>query len=232
MLVTCASSTAFDLTRLATVKAELGLTDNAEDQLLSDLITRASDWANTYVGYPFQAQVYMETLAGFGGRHLRLSRTPIRQVMRLFDSTATCQATELLSSDFRVEDAEAGLLSRDKGFEWSQVERTSAGTFALGLTSHLPARMEKKPWLVEYEAGFVGPEGTLSTKGCSTSTGRTLPEMVEGAVVQKVKEWWLNRRTDPRIDSQRIGDLQIQYRSKGPGPGSAEAVLEPWRRFS
>jgi len=194
---------------------------------------RASAWADRYVGYPLHLQTYSETLAAAGDNALLLSRRPVVAVLRLFDSTATSAATELLSSEFRVENAEAGLLGRDQGFAWTAQPLYGETSFSLGLTrAFLPGR-EARPWLVEYTAGYVPIDGmTTSSPNWSTAgpngtttTGRTLPEEIEQAVALKVKEWWDGRGG---VESERVGDLAVTY-SAADGPSAAEALLAPYR---
>lgn len=234
MLTVCTSSTSSALTTLQAVKEDLGIVDTKDDELFNALIARASVWAESYTGRAFGLQVYQETVAGFGRRNLMLSRYPIRTVFRMFDATDTGSATELKSSDFRMEDAEAGFLSRDRGWRWNVA---GAGPGPAGFGAGLnpldpdPAFGEQRPWLVEYSAGYVGPAGKVSTADGSTSTGRTLPHDVEQAVLLKAKEWFLRRQTDPTVASRKIGDLAVAYRSAQEGRDMAEMLLEPYRRL-
>ena len=223
------------LTTTATLRSALGTTATSEDVLQQALVVAASRWAEGYLGYPALAQVYSESLAGYGGRSLMLARTPVRAVLRLFDSTTTCQATELLSTDgdYRVEDREAGLLSRDEGFEWSLRARTSAGVFNMGIVDYYQPGMEERPWLVEYVAGWTldgidTGSALYSTVAGSTSTGRTLPEDLEWGVVLKAKELYL---ANDGVQSKSVGDLSITYKT-GDQLGPAEALLITWRRVA
>ena len=232
MLVTCVSASSTEnrphLTTLQRVAAALGVTTSTADGTLDgayvhDLISLASEWAETYVGYPLVAQVYSETVRGSGGRHLLLGRTPIRYMLRVFDSSSTCEASELKSTEYRVEDAEAGLLSRDIGFLWSNVQETFLVPFAR-------PNMDRKPWLVEYAAGYLLTGAATSDtiySTVSTSTGRDLPYDVEQAVVSRVLEWYEGAAG---VTSKRVGDLAITY-SESAG-SEAERLLMPWRRMA
>jgi hypothetical protein len=216
------------------LKEELEIVDTKDDELLRRIISAASGWAERYTGRVFGLQVYQETVAGFGRRNLMLSRYPIRTVFRLFDSTSTSTATELNSSDYRIEDGESGLLSRDRGWGWDVVGAGQGpGGFGAGLNPRDPNASygERKPWLVDYSAGYVPPAGKVSTDDGSTSTGRTLPHEVEQAVLLKAKEWFLRRKVDPGVSSRKIGDLSVSYRSIQEGPDLAEIFLMPYRRM-
>ncbi len=235
MLTVCTSSTTDQLTGLATVKEELGIVDTKDDELLNRLIRSASAWAESVVGRPLLLQTYQETVAGKGGRNLALSRYPIRRVLRLFDATGTSGASELLSSQYRVEDEDAGLLSRDAGWSWN-VAGAGVGPAGYGAgiqpTDPDASFGDRQPWLAEYSAGFVGPGGTTSTGDGSTSTGRTLPWDVEQAVILRAKRLFLRAQLDPGVESRRIGDLAVTYRSAQAGPEPEALLLEPYRRVA
>jgi hypothetical protein len=165
------------------------------------------------------------------------SRRPSRAVLRLFDSTATSNATAFGSSEYRVEDAEAGLIGRDAGFTWSAQQQIVGGSFNLGLTgAYLPGR-ETRPWYITYAAGYVALGGlTTSSDNWSTagpngttSTGRTLPDDIEQAVILKVKEWW---EGVSGVESERVGDLAVTYSRASEGPGPAEMLLDPYRSLA
>lgn len=233
MLTVCSSSTSDKLTTLMTLKDELGIVDTKDDENLTDLIRRASGWAESYVGYPVLAQVYQETVAGFGSRHLMLSRTPIISVFRLYDSTDTGAATEVKSSEYRIEHPEAGFLSRDQGWAWNAAGagRGPAG-FGVGIQPADPDASfgERRQYLVDYAAGWIPPDGTTSTAYGTTSTDRTLPRDFEDAVILRVKERFRTKDANPAVASKRVGDLQITYRSEAEGPSQAERLLAPYRR--
>jgi len=221
MLRTCATSTSEDLTTRANLKDELGLTDNAQDALLDRLITRASEWAADRLGVFPLRQVYSETVAGYGRRHLMLSRYPIRAVTRVYSGTDTGTATEIKSTEYRRADDAAGLLSRDQGWAWT-------ARLADQLTAIPVPGMEEHRYLVDYEAGWT--LGTTSTNGGTTSTGRTLPRAIEQAVLLKARSWYLGRQGDPSVKSQSIGDLSITYRDEGGQMADeAEALIGPYR---
>jgi len=208
-------STGPDLTDLASVQEILGA-PSSDEPLLQRVISRASRWAETYIGQPLSVQIYAESVPAFGGRHLMLSRVPIRGVTGIYDSTTTCTATNY-STQTRIEDADAGLLSRDEGFAWTALQADSIADTAMPNT-------ETRPWYVIYEAGY-SLAGTTSTVGGTTSTGRTLPDDIEAGVIEKVKQIYGGM---VGITSKRVGDLQVSYRSEG--PDVAEQMLALHRR--
>jgi len=226
MLWTCGASTDRQLTTTAAVALDLyGTTviSTSELQRLDALITRASRWAESVVGYPLAVAIYGETLPAYGGRTLQVSRTPIRGLARLFNATSTDTATDY-TTKVRIEDAGAGIISLDLGFPNTEQ-----------INQHLtptppPAPMDaERPWYVVYEAGYVF-DGRLTTEGGTTSTGRTLPEDIEGAIISKVTE---THQGAAGVQSKSVGDLSITYATYQRGIDSpAESLLAPYRRFA
>lgn len=235
MLWVDAASTDRDYTTTGRLKARvLGTTatSTVEDEQFSLAIRVASRWADSYVGYPVGLASYLETLAGYGRRHVMLGRTPVRAVRRLYDSTDTGTATQMLSTEFRVEDRDAGFLSRDDGWAW-----TVPAEMELALRPK-PGE-EYRPWLVDYVAGYVyGGLSTdspnWSTEHGSTDTGRTLPEEIEEAVVAKAQAVYEGQ--DEPVVSEQLGDLSVSYGGGRSGvsasrPALYEALLDNYRRL-
>ncbi len=246
MLRTCVASTDVDLTTTGALKQLIfgaTATSTAQDAYLSLVIRRASKWAETYVGYPLTLQTYQETVASYGMRELVLSRTPISAVDRVFDSSDTGTASQVLSSEFRVEDPDAGFLSRDLGWAWSATLQArygnayvSGGGPAFPLSPEPVPGDEYRPWLVDYRAGYVygglsTDSANWSTEKGSTSTGRTLPEDIELAVLIAAQEIFENRND---VLSESLGDVSVTYANRSSaGPDSMtsyEKILAPYRR--
>lgn len=227
MLTVCTSSTSEALIDKDLVKDLLGIAGSTDDDLLDTLINSASMTVETFVGRPLRAQVYQETVPAYGTRHLMLARTPIRAMFRLFDSTATGEATQYCSTDYRIEDADAGMLSRDAGFGWT-------APVLFQFTEQRQVGQETRPYLAEYAAGYQALE-TTSTEFGVTSTGVDLPGDIRLAVAETVKAWWLARRSDPAIASAKIGSLEVNLRSEMGTyglPKTAIELLRPRRRLT
>ena len=219
--VTTASTDA-QLTTTAAVKAMLRTTSTSDDTLLDNLITRASAWAEAYVGYPLPAQSYLESVATYGTRRLMLARTPVRAVTGLFNGTDSGDYTQVDTSEFAV-DREAGFIERNIGWAWS-----------VPFESYLDLRPnsgEEMPiWRAEYIAGYVfagmsTSSSLWSTVKGTTSTGRTLPADIEAAVISKVATWY---QGDEDVRSKSIGDLSVTYDENAKDP--AMTLLAPYRR--
>ena len=234
MLNVCVSATSTDgaISTSANLRLVMGTTSTADDAYQQLLVARASRWAETFVGYPLLVQTYTETLAAYSNLNLMVARTPIRVILRMFDSTSSASATEYCSTSFRVEDADAGLLSRDVGWAW-----TAGVRYYLERT--VVANSELKPWMVSYTAGFVGPTGmdtsspVWSTCGGlqnSTSTGSTVPMDIEQAVLLKAAEW--ARGNPAGIYSEGIADLTVSYMTSRNYRSEAEDLLRPYQRVT
>lgn len=229
MLTVCASATSEALTSLAYVKSLLDLHDNEGDGLLTQLIGVASERVQRHCRQSFLRQRYSETVAGYGSRRLTVSRTPIRAVYGLFNGTDTGLDAEILSTDYRVEDAEAGLLRTRKDFLWT------AGTVVDMDETPIPGS-EAQSYLVRYEAGYIGPLGATSTAFGTTSTGRTLPYDIEQAAAELTKQYYLGRQRDGMVKSKSVGDLSITYADAPTDggammPGHVRALLGPYVRM-
>lgn len=230
MLNTCIASTDYDLTTTGFVKQLLGwsatATSTVQDARLSALIRAASRWAESYVGYPISVQTYQEALPSYDRRLLIVNRTPVRAVKRLLDATDSGSAAQAHTSEFRVEDRDAGFLSRDEGWFWSVVAEGD-------LTPRPAVGQEYKPWLADYVAGWtIGGLTTdsphWSTEAGSTSTGRTLPEDIELAVAMKVTRSYQN---PDNIVREHLGDLRVDYYTETAGiDPPEERILNYYQR--
>lgn len=234
-LTTCIASSDAYLTTTAAVKLRLGTTLTSDDAYLSDLILSASKWAETYVGYPLSAQAYRETLPSYGTRRLMLARTPVRTVAGLWDATDSGTATTVLSSEYRLEPG-PGFLDRDAGWAW-RTPSVSA-PFAVPLSASPWPGQELPTWMAEYVAGYTrggidtGSDLWSTAKG-TTSTGRTLPEDLEAAVIAKVVSLYESGGGE-EIAELAVGDLRQRASSFGAGGAAkksrAEQLLAPYVR--
>ena len=218
MLSVCTSTTEEQLAHLGDLMTLLGATASSSGMDLA--LTQATDWVERFVGSPLRRQVYEETVAGYGGLNLMLSRIPIVKVQRFFDSTTTEDATEYQSSEYRVSDPEAGFIGRDQGFRWTAQE-------AWNLGSYVKPNSELKPWLIVYEAGFQFPEtSSTESKWASTTTANTLPPVIERAVLLRAAEMY---QGSGGLASLNVGPLSVTYKSES--QDTPERMLLPFRRI-
>ena len=237
ILTITATSTDDVYTTTSYVKALMGTTATSDDATLSALIRAASRWADNYVGRSLSLQSYQELMPGMGRRNLMLSRYPLRSVSVVRDGTDSGLATTLLTSEYRVENRDAGFISRNAGFAWSATLMGRLLSDAAVPMSPTPMPgQEFKPWLVEYTAGYsYGGVSTSSpnwsTVNGSTFTGRTLPEDIEHAVALKTAEMYEGQ---DEVIGERLGDLEVNYRSGARDAevaslSPAESILDPYR---
>jgi len=223
-LTVCTSSTGTDGCFIKTAKALMGITGASDDALIGTLATRALESVEAYLGYPLRLQVYSESVPAFGSRYLMLSRTPIRVIFRAFTGTDTGTATAFCSTDYRVEDADAGLISRDAGFDWTAPIATDFVTY------HRPGQ-EERPWLFEYSAGYRVVAATSTDYGI-TSTGAELPGDIAQAIDETVKGWYLARTQDVNVSSVSVGSLSMTFRDQSAASGGASLPLSATKLLS
>lgn len=214
MLAVCTSSTQADLVGLEDVQEMLNA-PSSEEAYLARLITRASRWAETYVGYPLLCQTYVESVPGSGTKTLLLSRTPIRSLAKIIEgSSSTSDGLLLDSTSYTVDDADAGTVRRDLGFLWSpQVGSDIA-------RSIVPASETRNYW-VEYEAGYLYPG--------DETTGPDLPEDIQQAVIEKVAQLY---ERSGNVASKRLGDYAVTYKSESEGASDPSDLLDPYTRIA
>lgn len=226
MLSVCCTATSTDgaLATTTAYRTAIAGASTADDAIQASAIIQASRWAERFIGVrpgELLTQTYSETLPAYGGQTLMLSRRPIVALLTIMNgATSTASNSTVYSStDVRI-DQEAGFLWRDAGFSW-----TAQMPYMLGAT--VPPDSELETWYVEYSAGYIGPTGTTTTCfTCSTSTGATLPEDLQFGVILKAREILDGLYA---LQSQRLGDLSLTYRSEG-YTSIAERWLEPYRR--
>jgi len=205
------------LAQLGDLMTMLGATASSSGMDLA--LTQASDWANRYVGYELRRQVYQETVPSYGNQRLMLSRTPILEVQRFFNSTSTGEATEFQSSEYRVADPEAGFIERDQGYRWTAQEVWNLG-------SYVKPNSELSPWLLVYEAGYqVGETSSTDDKWATTTTANSLPPTIERAVLLRAGEMY---QGSSGVKAMKVGPLSVTYSSEG--QDTSEALLRPFIR--
>lgn len=229
MIVTVLTSATSDkLTTVADVKDAMGLTDNAADQTLERMIGRASRRIQRYLGRDLGAQRYQAIMESYGGINLQLPAYPVRSVLRLFDGTDTGTATEMTSTEYRL-DAKLGQLNRDEGWPWTWSQREG-----IAFLEPEPGR-EYKRYLVEFSAGHILPSGkdSGSTWDGTTSTGVTLDADIQDACIELTRSLYLSRDRQPGVQSERVGDLSITY-STGVDdlPASVLEIIKPLRSLA
>lgn len=210
------TSTGEALTTPAAVKAHLGIVGSSEDTDLGTLVTRASAAIGRHLHRSIFRQTYRETLPGYGDILIQLAHTPIRKV-----TSITLRGESI--TDFVIEDAEAGWLYREKGWEWTRSVNWS-------LSERIVSGGELPLFTVTYEAGWL-------SAASASSESRTVPDDLEHAAIETVKAWRAARMRDPEVVRRRLGPLEVEYRgadrlAQGVEalPATARALCRSYRR--
>jgi hypothetical protein len=213
MLRVCTSSTETTLLSLESYKTAIGTTSTADDGKILAALARATSLVEAYVGYPLRRQVYSESVPGYGGNELRVSRVPIHAIESVLYSMEQVDPTS-----YEIGDAEAGFIHRPMGWPW-----TAGVEYDLG--PHIVPKSELNSFTATYEAGFCV---NGSTADGWLTTGEPVPADIESSLVTAATFLYKSAGRDPSVTSKRIGDLSITYQgSNQPGQGGAVSVGLP-----
>ncbi len=201
------------LTSLEFIKSELAIDDQDSDLQLRRFIDQASSFIPSYTNRVFCKETVIETLGANGDAILILERTPIVSI-----SAISFDGTTISSTTFSIEDADAGFLFRDVGWQDTQIWRSDI--------TLRPTHRFRKKWSVSYTAGYV----------ChgSTQGDQNLPADIERAATDLVKSWYLSREQDSNVKRERTGDAsETRFDNKESAglPPGVMRLLAPYRRL-
>lgn len=150
-----------DLTTLRRVKVELNLalTETTYDELLGNLIAEASEAVESHCHREFARAVVTESVGGSGRLRLVASRTPLVSVSSVVFDDSTVGST-----DYSIEDADAGFLYREMGWYWT------VPADAYDLVPKWSASMTVPDYVVTYAGGYLLPGDNLSSVTLSAAT--------------------------------------------------------------
>ncbi|MGH6645109.1 MAG: phage head-tail connector protein [Bradyrhizobium sp.] len=184
-IITSAAST--DLTVLATVKAELGITNRADDEKLTGYIRQASDVVAKYCNRVFALETVTETFRLAHRRdELILSRFPVASVASVVENEAT-----LAAADYEVE-CDTGALLRlwfDAPTCWPRGKIVITYATGFDLPAGLPQGVERAAILLVKQYATSGDRDsmvrieTIDGAGSTeyfNAAGFDLPPEVEG----------------------------------------------------
>jgi hypothetical protein len=199
MLTVIAPNTKRDLTKLATVKAEMGITDRDSDAKLKVLITQASGIVAEYCNRVFAIETVSETFRrghhssqpfSFpavhhrGNHELVLHRYPVTEIVSVTEND-----TLLDSTMYELNPTEGTLLRlcSDQYSHWASGKTT-----------------------VVYSAGFTLPDG--------------LPAGVERATIMLVKQFALSGDRDPMVRAETSDGVGSTNFFSGDGTGLSPEI--------
>lgn len=212
------------LTELATVKAELGITDASQDAKIERLINAVSSAIDKHCRRVFARGTLSEKVAGKGTPTIMIARPPIVSIASLDEDGEVY----VEGDDFEIRSDDAGIIRRiGGGWTWY--------TLATGGIKHdALAGYERKLITVDYDGGFTTPHQVTATIYPGPAT---LPSDVEEAAIMSTVSAYYASGQDRRIASERVMDASVTYAARnritGRGTGGIlvdEAVdmLEPY----
>jgi hypothetical protein len=154
---------------------------------------------------------------------LMVECTPLVSVDSVKLSTAA-----IGSSEYSVDDATAGFIYRENGWDTTMRRTHSITPQPLSIDQARPL------WVVDYHAGYNMPElydkpsTSFSTSSYSTAA-RRFPQDLEGVCIELVNVKWSRRGTDKSVKSQRTGDASETLFDGGLPPTSID-VLQRYTR--
>lgn len=229
------------LTTLCRIKGELGITDESSDDLLFDILTRASMAVTRELGRPFLGLgVYEEWLKGSGSQLLGLRNTPLLGITSILEDGIPIIQTDP-GQGYWIEDAEAGAIYRPCG--WGQtVALLSWGWEAYASRYILPGGASTFRYTVTYIAGYLMPDQadylpydpTAGANPALIADPPPLPGSIEQACLETIKAWWLTRDRDYTITAAKVDNVQVTFAPSGVQtrslPTVALGLLRNYRR--
>ena len=210
------------LTTLARVQSDLGVAAGTDDDLLIDMIDRASSAIARETRRVFGVETVTETLDGSGTRLLGLSRAPVVEVTEV-----TEDGTAIDTADYSIEDAESGALYRADGWGRSGGLRMW-GTDAYASGYILPGYRGQR-YAVTYRAGWILPPEVNPFMDNAPADPQNLPGAVEQACLETVKAWYLAAKAQATsasaggvgaVTSAQVGSLRVNFGSSSSSSSS------------
>jgi len=158
-------------------------------------------------------------VAGHGTTLLVLPVAPVVSVasVKLVDLDGTALYTFTVNDEFKIEDAEAGILFNRYGWAWS-------ASMGAGIGGARVAGSEQYEIEVTYTAGWVTPEQD-ALNGPLT---RDLPEEIEEVVIETVASGYQRGAArDPDIISQATANQSTSWASPGSAGVMERGILSP-----
>jgi hypothetical protein len=190
MLTITTPADSYDLTTLQAVKAELGVTDTADDEKLAGYISQASDVVAKFCNRVFAQETMSESFRLERQRDLLiLSRYPISEVASVVEND---MALTPIDYEFDGENGTLQRLRSDVAVCWPRGKITITYTAGYALPSDLPLGIERATILLVKQFAS-NSDRDLMTKRETTEGVRTteyfyggdtgLPPEVEGLLI-------------------------------------------------
>jgi uncharacterized phiE125 gp8 family phage protein len=173
MLTVTTPASTYDLTLLATVKAELGITDRAEDQNLARWIKQASEAIAKYCNRVFAEETLTETFRlKCREDGLLLTRFPVTAITSVVENDTTLAAT-----DYELASDGGGVLNRlrnERDWQWPIGKVVVVYTSGYALVTDLPYGVERAAILLVSQYRYAATRDPLlrseATEGAGSSS--------------------------------------------------------------
>jgi uncharacterized phiE125 gp8 family phage protein len=221
VITVCTSAEFESLATLTQLKSLLGITTTDNDDLMTNQLNRATASIETRVGRILRKQTYVEEVPSFGSMYLSVTHTPIQSITSILKDVVDGVEEEVDSTTYRVIQRDSGLIYRQYGWPWTAGQQTDLVATPL-------AGSENLVYSIEYVGGYE--------PSTSTSTGLAMPGDLVDATLQTARTWYLGRKNNAAIESKKVGDLSITYKTQESGvnlgaiPEEALSLIEPYVR--
>ncbi len=189
MLTVTTPATSFQLTTPERLQEEH---PEIPESRAEHLIDEASSAIASFLNRVLARQSYTETVKGYGDRYLTLTASPIETLTGVTQSSSTV-------TDVLIDDAEAGILYRELGFEWTRGQGWQLASFPIPYS-------EVPEFSVDYVAGWALPH----------EDDRNLPPVLERACMDLAAGIQQRAAQDQTVQSVRLGDFATTYREPAP----------------
>ncbi len=172
MLTVTTPAESYDLTVLATVKSELGITDRSEDENLARWITQASGEVAKRLNRVFAEETVTETFR-FTSRQdgLLLSRFPVSAIASIVENDTTLTAADY---ELVAQTGELNRLRSDRAWQWPIGKIVVTYTAGYAAISDLPEGVERLAIIFVNQYRYAAPRDPLlrseTTDGAGSSS--------------------------------------------------------------
>jgi hypothetical protein len=172
MLTVTTPAESYDLTLLATVKSELGITDRSEDEKLARWITQASGEVSKRLNRVFAEETVSETFRLTCRQDgLLLSRFPVSAIASIVENDSTLETTDY---ELVTQTGELNRLRDDRGWHWPRGKIVVTYTAGYAAISDLPEGVERLAIIFVNQYRYSAPRDPMlrseTTDGAGSSS--------------------------------------------------------------
>lgn len=196
------------LTSLGSVKTAIGVTGNAEDTLLNQLIVQADRLIKNYCRYALESASYTEYPQGYGNRFLDLRQQPVTAIASIYQDPNRLFPADTLLTAGTDYDLVQGRVVKLIG-TWTQAVQWTKGLLSPEV---VPSIMCLK---ITYTAGYA-----------------VVPDDLELAANMLVAILRRIRKGGAMLNSESLGGYSVSFAGVTANPlKGIEAMLSPYRRL-